>query len=146
MNKASLGNVTVTVDSEKTKEIYSLITNGSAVDCGCSYCRNFLAQAPNCFPQDVLNFFEQCGIDPIKDAEVYEMGPVPLDNELHLYCGEYYFICESEPDDVADKLPNGFEFTITAPSSLEPEEFRNIKGSMCFSFMYPIPWVLSEKP
>lgn len=144
MEQAKLGRISIEVDTLRTKAIYSLIKSGGSKECGCAYCRNFLEQVPNCFPAEVIEFLETCGIDPTKDAEVYEMGSA--ENGRHLYGGEYYFICKSTPKIDADELPNGFEFTILNPTPLEPEEFHNIEGAKCFSFMWPIPWVLNESP
>ncbi|AOE50313.1 hypothetical protein [Kangiella sediminilitoris] len=134
------------MDSAKTKEIYSSIKKDSAFECGCEYCRNFMAQMPNCFPQEVISFFEQCGIDPLKDAEVYEIGPISEDSNLHLYGGEYYFISEKHPKVDEDKLPSGFQFTINNSSACEPEEFRKSENVKHLHFLFPIPWVLDESP
>lgn len=92
-----------------------------------------------------MAFLKQCGIDPRKDAEVYEMGETH--SGFHCYGGEYYFISRSVPEVDADELPSGFQFTITAPSPLEPEEFHNVPGSRCLNFAYnEAPWVLDERP
>lgn len=141
---AELGDVIIEVDAVKTRAIYDSIERGGAKECGCSYCRNFLAQVPDCFPHEVIEFMNQCGIDPTKDAEVYEMGEV--ENGAYLYGGEYYFISRSSPNVDASNLNNGFEFTILNPTPLEPNQFHNIDGSKCFSFIWSIPWVLNESP
>jgi hypothetical protein len=140
----SLGNVSVNVDVLKTKEIYASIKSWGSKDCGCAYCRNYQAQVPDCFPSEVIEFMNNCGIDPMKDAEVYEMGIA--EGRKYIYGGEYYFICKSTPDFDEGIMPNGFEFTILNPTPLEPEEFHNIEGSKCSSFMWQIPWVLNESP
>jgi hypothetical protein len=92
-----------------------------------------------------MEFLRKCGIDPSKDAEVYEMGEIRPGS--HCYGGEYYLISHMAPKIDADELPNGFQFTVTEPSPLEPEEFRNVPGSRCFNFVYSeMPWVLNERP
>lgn len=142
---AKLGKVSVEVDVEQTRLIYSKIGKGGSEDCDCAHCQNYRALLPSPLPSEVMMFFEQCGIDPSKDAEVYEMGESHLG--YHCYGGEYYFISHSVPEIDADELPNEFQFTITLPSPLEPVEFRNVPGSRCFSFIYwKMPWVLKERP
>ena len=86
----------------------------------------------------------KCGIDPIKDAEVYEMGLA--DDGKYIYGGEYYFISKSMPKIDTCSLKNGFEFTVFNPTPLEPEAFHNIEGSKCFSFIGSIPWCINESP
>ena len=144
MAEVHLGKVSMKVDASETRAIYRSIDKGGAEKCGCAYCRNFLAQIPDCFPREVNEFFESCGIDPFKDAEVYEMGAA--EDGKNLYGGEYYFICDDPPAVYADELTNGFEFTIALPSPLTQEEFRNIKGVRCLSFVFPLAWVLKESP
>ena len=145
MEFAKLGKVSVEVDAEQTRKIYSKIEMGGSEECDCAYCRNYRVQLPSALPNEVMEFLEQCGINPYKDAEVYEMGEtIP---GYHCYGGEYYFISRVAPEIDTDELPNGFQFTITLPSSLEPEEFRKVPGARCFSFVYSkLPWVLDENP
>ena len=100
----SLGKVALEVDAEKTQRIYSQIQQGGSEACGCAYCRNYRAQLPSPLPDEVMEFLEQCGIDPSKDAEVYEMGETH--SGYHCYGGEYYFISPTAPKVDADELPN----------------------------------------
>ena len=144
METVKLGNVAVEVDSEKTRELYAKISKGGSEQCGCAYCRNYRAQLPNPLPREVMLFLEQCGIDPSKDAEVYEMGEIESGGVC--YGGEYYFVCTKEPEVDDGELPNGFKFSITQPSPLQPDEFSNTIGSKCFNFVYEqMPWVLNER-
>lgn len=145
MESATLGKVVVEVDAEQTRRIYSTIAKGGSERCDCAYCRNYRALLPSPLPSEVMAFLKQCGIDPSKDAEVYEMGETHPG--FHCYGGEYYFISHAAPEVDADELPNGFQFTITAPGPLEPDEFHNVPGSLCLSFAYnEMPWVLNERP
>ena len=145
MTIAKLGKVVVEVDAEQTRRIYKNIKNGGSEECSCAYCRNYRALLPSPLPSEVMTFLVQCGIDPGKDAEVYEMGETDSGN--YCYGGEYYFISPETPDIDADELPNGFQFSITLPSPLDPDEFHNVPGSRCFNFVYfGLPWVLHESP
>ncbi len=135
-----LGNVVLEVDAVQTRNTYALIKDGGAARCGCAYCRNFLAQMPALFPAEVIAFFEACGIDAYKDAEVYEMGESRAG--FRYYGGEYYFVCASQPPIDKGELSGGFKFTITPPSPLAQKEFRNLPDARCFNFSCEVPWVL----
>jgi hypothetical protein len=141
---ATLGKVSLEPDAAATRSIYATIESGGAARCGCASCRNFLAQLPGVFPSEVQAFFEQCGIDLRKDAEVYSFGESQPGH--HSVGGEYYFICKAFPKVDADRLLNGFEFTVMPQSPLVQPQFKDVSGVRCLSFMYEIPWVLNERP
>ncbi|GHT91131.1 hypothetical protein AGMMS49545_06370 [Betaproteobacteria bacterium] len=141
---ATLGKLSLEPDADATRRIYASIESGGAERCGCAYCRNFLAQLPDVFPDEVLAFFEQCGIDVRKDTEVYNFGEVRPGH--HSFGGEYYFICKALPSVDADSLPNGFQFTVMPQTPLVPQQFKDIPGVRCLNFIYEIPWVLNERP
>ncbi len=140
--RIELGDYVLEADSERTKITYRDIVTGGAEGCGCSYCRNYLATLPQALPNEVLAFFAKSGIDPRKDAEVYEQGPISPG--VRSYGGEYYLwgavVVEPKKKQVLSK---GFEFAFVPPSPLAQEQFRG-EGSLCFHFDAELPWVLEE--
>ena len=50
-------------DVESTREGYASITAGGVETCPCVECRNFLAQRSSVFPAEVLDLFNQLGVD-----------------------------------------------------------------------------------
>jgi len=144
METATLGKVSMEVDAALTRHIYASIVSGETERCGCAYCRNYIAQLPHLFPREVIAFFEQCGIDINKDADVGQVGETRPG--FYLYMGEYSFICKMPPPVDDDELPNGFKFTITLPSPVMQDEFLNVPSARCFRFSHEIPWVLNERP
>ncbi len=129
------------IDVERTKATYAQIKQGGSQQCVCIYCRNFLAAIPTAFPQEILKFFEQSGIDIYKDAETYEYGEVSP-GTLH-YGGEYYLWGRviKEPS-YEIKLSNEFLIAFILPSPLVQKEFDS-DGALCFNFTGHLPWVLT---
>lgn len=142
MEYADIRGWLMSVDADRTRTTYASITAGGAERCGCAGCRNFRAVVLNSFPADVLAFFERMGIDPLKDAEVYELGET--DANLHAYGGEYYFwgTLESQPTREVECYPH-FRVAVTSPSPLAQREFRE-DGALCFIFDAHLPWTLSK--
>ncbi len=140
--RIELGDYILEVDSERTKRTYLEIVTGGAESCGCSYCRNYLATLPQALPDEVIEFFSIAGIDPKKDAEVYEQGEVSPG--VRSYGGEYYLWAAivSEPKK-KQVLSKGFEFAFMQPSPLAQEQFRS-EGSLCFFFNAELPWVIGK--
>lgn len=141
--RAILGDYVLEIDPERTKNTYAKIEKGGAEKCACSYCRNYLATLPTAFPKEVEQFFSEAGIDPRKDAEVYEQGEVSPG--VRSYGGEYYLwgaiVSEPKKEQI---LNNGFRFAFTQPSPLAQEDFRK-EDSLCFCFIVDLPWVLENE-
>lgn len=130
------------IDVERTKTTYAEIKHGGCQQCRCIYCINFLAAIPTAFPQEILNFFKQSGINISKDAEIYEYGEVSP-GILH-YGGDYHLwgkIIKEPSQEI--KLPNEFLIAFIQPSALFQKEF-NFEGALSFNFTGYIPWVLTS--
>ena len=142
MARAQLAGWVVEVDAERTRTTYASIAKGGWEVCGCVYCRNFGAAVLNGFPPEVLAFFHQAGIDPLKDAEVYEFGETSPG--VRSYGGEYYLWGRVEKDSPGE-LPaqHRFQVTFSSPSPLVQAEFGG-EGAVCFLFSADLPWVLEE--
>jgi hypothetical protein len=46
------------IDIEATREVYSNIEHGSAEECGCQKCLNFVASRKKMYPEEVLILFD----------------------------------------------------------------------------------------
>jgi hypothetical protein len=141
--RVSLSDYVLDVDVEKTRSTYCMINKGGAESCGCSYCRNYLSALPNALPKEILQFFAETGIDPRKDAEVYEHGEISPG--VRSYGGEYCFwgsiVSEPKTERV---LEQDFRLAFTAPSPLAQDEFRS-EGALCLCLTGNIPWVLTDE-
>ncbi|NTV10580.1 MAG: hypothetical protein HGA47_07375 [Zoogloea sp.] len=102
-----------------------------------------MAALQQALPSEVMRFFAAAGIDPRKDAEVYEQGEIAP--RVHSYGGEYYFWGEIVSQARREQVfPNGFRFVFMQPSPLAQEQFKN-EGALCFYFTAEIPWVLGNE-
>ncbi len=138
--KLDLGGYVLEADPARTRKTYLEIGKGGAEECGCSYCRNYLAVLPSALPEQVLSFFSAAGIDVRKDAEIYEQGEVSPG--MRSYGGEYYLWGSVVTEPIGEQtLPNGFRFAFTKPTPLAQEQFKS-EGALCFYFTANLPWVL----
>jgi len=85
---------------EATVVAYSQLAQGSAADCGCGDCLNWIEYRETIFPAEVLAFFEEVGIDVSKELEVSEYEGGAVESNRNKYLGEYVFVGEviSGPD------------------------------------------------
>ena len=78
-------------DKEQTLAAYQNLPLISE-ECSCTYCLNFVSAYAH-FPLPIKDFFEQFGIDPRKEGEVYQLYEWQNDGELiYAYAGFYHFV------------------------------------------------------
>jgi hypothetical protein len=92
MKELRNGDQTIRFDREATASIYRILEHGFAEKCGCVFCRNFAAQRNLVYPPSFRALLEELGIDPNKEGEAFEYGPV--EDGCHLYGGWFYFAGE----------------------------------------------------
>lgn len=89
--RIEVGGWLLEVDKERTAATYrdlSLISE----ECPCSYCLNYVSAYPH-FPPAIKDFFEQFGIDPRKEGEVYQLYQYQDGSEpMYVYAGFYHFV------------------------------------------------------
>ena len=92
MTEMRIGDQIIRCDPEATAAVYATLQTGYAEKCGCNSCRNFAAQRDVAFPASFCELLRQMGIDPAKEGEAFEYGPVS--DGCHLYGGWFYFVGE----------------------------------------------------
>jgi hypothetical protein len=92
MTEMQIGDQTIRYDREATVAAYGNLEHGFAEECGCLFCKNFVIQRNLVYPPSFRVLLEQLGIDPNKEGEVFEYGPVK--DGFHLYGGWFYFVGE----------------------------------------------------
>lgn len=145
MTEMRIGDQTIRYDRDATAAVYGSLEHGSAEECGCIFCKNFAAQRNLVYPASFRALLEHLGIDPNKEGEAFEYGPV--EDGCHLYGGWFYFVGEmvtagerncTAPDD------HHFDyfFTTTHPSA------RAFRGGpiLAIEFTTHINWVLLDSP
>lgn len=143
------------IDRASTRLVYDQVNKSGAESCGCSDCRNYIANRHSVFPQDVRNLFVNVGIDYTKevDVSVFEnkrdgsrfisgffhfLGRLLRGKDYRRPSGTGGFSIELTP--VNDKFSIGF-----APQS-SMAYFDRGRDLVQIDFTTVIPWVLAESP
>jgi hypothetical protein len=144
MDELQLGNQLIRHDPAQTRKAYSAMKGGGAERCGCLYCRNFAAQRATAYPEDFRGLLDQLGIDPEKEAEVYECGP---NGSLRAYGGWFYFVGELvEAGERMTDATNGFRYFFADAKRLPRPIVDFGKSILAIEFFTNLPWVISEQP
>lgn len=153
VKELKLGNWIIQVDIEKTREFYKAfyeITEG----CDCIYCKNYVKACDN-YSDDVKQLFNELGIIPTKEAEVYQIYEIKPGK--HLYGGFYHivgrilegkdcwqFVLDSTRSQELVNLTDDFKYGFSNDNALVDETFP--KPIIQLEFEAIIPWVLEENP
>lgn len=145
MTELQAGDQTIQFDGERTRAIYGAIPCGGADECDCLFCKNFAAQRNSAYPDAFKAILDRLGIDPMKEGEAFEYGPVG--NGLHLYGGWFYLIGELiVPGERSVSYPEAsafeFWFTKSCPGN---RHFREAPR-LAIEFSTRIPWILPDDP
>jgi hypothetical protein len=95
----------------------------------------------------VLSLFEKLGIDPRREAEVYEMGPV--ESGFHLYGGWFHFVGRvmADPESLGKfDLESGdgtFKLFFHDKAALVAECFQGLP-LVQLEFEAKVPWLIDE--
>jgi hypothetical protein len=132
-------------DAAATAAAYTRAPQGDPERCGCSFCRNFIANRDTVLPSEFRSFLMSLGIDPSKAGEVYHEGR--LGPGRHCYGGWFHFVgfLDTHGDFAPVEYENGFIACMaqrTAPGlaaldglPLVQVEFRT----------QSVPWVISDE-
>ena len=138
------------VDPERTREAYASILDRGAHCCSCLYCKNFVAQRECELPEDIRSLFNLVGIDPLKDAEVWQAGP--LEGGYTVYGGWWHFIGEVVTEGetpirlkpVATGLGRDWEFVFLDKTSDLKLSSLPTAPLVSVQMTVWLPWVLKE--
>ena len=128
MGQLTINGQIVNVDVQKTKELYKELPLVSDEEhCGCSDCTYYAKAIVHTSPA-IQQFFEQFGIDPRKEAEVWRA--CENDDGTYYYVADYHFIGEIPNVRELDCIDiDGASFGLTnrtgnLPSPMIPETFN----------------------
>jgi hypothetical protein len=77
-------------DAATTRELFSRVLSGAPERCGCTHCVNLAAAREQVFSGEVLRLFEQLGIAPNREAEIYHTHRIRPGK--HHYGGWFHFV------------------------------------------------------
>ena len=149
MTEAQVGDQTIRYDRDATAAVYATLEHGDSQRCGCAFCRNFAAQRHLIYPPSFRTLLEELGIDPDKEGEAFEYGPV--DGGCHLYGGWFYLVGEmvaagernyQAPGCPDDGHPFEFFFTTSHPRAAA----FGCGPVLAVEFTARLGWVLPESP
>jgi len=141
-------------DPAVTRELYGSVKSGAPEACGCAPCRNFVAAREQVYPAQVLNLFDDLGIAPDREAEVWHTHRV--EPGKHHYGGWFHFVGKltTGPDAQTQMAPNAWKIDLEVIEGDFRLGFTNQIGLLRRPFGgYPIvqlefdtiaPWLLGE--
>jgi len=131
----------IDIDADRTRGFYEThdFANGA---CTCGGCRNY-EKAADCFPEEVIAFFKNLGVDDMKKfCEVYTLTDY---DDTVLYGGWYHICGEIISGDTANKyfnITNGFQASFHNDLRLLEEDFP--LPAVQLEITAKVPWVLEE--
>lgn len=117
-----IGGWLLQVDKEQTADTYQKLPE---IECSCTYCLNYVT-AYEYFPPAIKAFFEQFGIDPRKEAEVYKFQDDGY--PIYDYYGFYHFVGRIL------RLPNGSSYSSETATQAEKAQSVQIFETFKVSF------------
>ncbi len=139
------------VQAERTTQAYAASVRRGAGECSCAYCRNLVAQRAREYPRELVQFLQSVGVDPFKEAEVWEAGP--LQGGYTYNAGWWHFIGEVEVNGQPVEMetePNGRakEWNLLFLAGKSDLKLETLPASplVQVEFSAKLPWVPYPSP
>jgi hypothetical protein len=145
MTEMQVGDQTIRYDRDATAAVYGSLGHGFAELCGCIFCKNFAAQRNLVYPASFRALLEQLGVDPNKEGEAFEYGPV--EDGCHLYGGWFYFVGEMVAAGERNCNAPGSHYFESFFTTAHPSH-RAFRGGpmLAIEFTTHVKWVLRDRP
>jgi hypothetical protein len=129
-------------DATATSAAYAAARPIGPEQCGCLYCRNFIAARDRSYPSELRQLASTVGVIPLTETETFDNGPLELSNpNVRLGGGFFHFVGRIVHDPaVADE-----DIYFLTERSLLPEAFGD-QPVVQVEFSFPVPWVVEEPP
>lgn len=152
MNTVAFKDWSLTVDREATQLTYASVFNGSAEDCECDDCKNYVVCRVMAFPDEVILLLDQLGIDYRNESEVWRMYKDGDGN--HLYNGFFHFKGSFEGKDcfITGDGRNGTfsmtdingSFSIGFRIASQLAYFKNKENLVQIEYEIKVPWAIHK--
>jgi hypothetical protein len=127
-------------DVEATRVGYETISAGGVEVCDCAGCRNFVAQRDSVYPAEVLNLFNELGVNYKRDAETYHTAR--LEPGVHLYGSWFHFVGAIVKEPIGPATLNSLRIDFIPDNALAAKAFEN-QPLVQIEITLKLPWVLS---
>jgi hypothetical protein len=138
-----IGDQLIRFDRSCTEAQYKTIETRDAEKCGCSHCRNFIAQRTTAYPTSFRDLLDRLGIDASKEGEVYGCWPTPSGKRLY---GGWFFFCGELLEAGEQRVESdGIAYWVRGPGKM-PAPGRHFGGEpLALEFQTEISWVLANE-
>lgn len=144
---------TLTVDLEATRSACTSVENGSAEDCKCNDCENYIACRVMAFPDEIKALLEQLGVDYRKEIDIWRMC---MDEDgKHRYSGFFHFKGSFDGKDCFVPTTGGGgtmsmtaideSFSIGFTVAEDFTYFKDKQNLVQVEFETRIPWKITKK-
>jgi hypothetical protein len=128
-------------DVEATRAGYQTTSVGGAESCECTYCRNFVLQRDSVYPAEVMNLFNELGVNYTRDAETYHMAR--LEGGLHLYGSWFHFVGSILKKPIGPATLDNLTIDFVPDDALAAKAFED-QRLVQIEITVKLPWVLPE--
>ena len=138
------------VDKVLTKQTYLGVSGSGADTCLCNDCKNYVAYRDHVFPKEIIDLFNELGIDYRKEVEITSWQVLP--NGLHhiggwfhfkgnIVTGKSYRVPPESKSYTFDLTPMTENFSIGFSEGNDLTFFADKTGLVQIEFDTKIPWV-----
>lgn len=150
---------TLRVDVEATRNAYALVSKGSAEECFCLSCQNYVLCRDKILPKKARSLFKRMGVDFTKEVKLFDADK--LNSGFYAYSGWLHYIGHIESGRDSSVLISNLEEFRAYSFNLEPVGDRFDVGFtdrdiglyhetfsqhplVQIEFMAELPWLLSN--
>jgi hypothetical protein len=140
----SFGQSEYSANRDATIQAYGRTERGGAETCTCAGCRNFRVARGRILPAKFVALLDQLGIDPRKDAEVYQIARVAPGR--HDYGGWYHFVgtLDQTSDFAAIDFGDGFTAWMCYATAPRLPSLDGLPAVQLEFYAKAVPWLLDE--
>lgn len=140
MERIELGGNELSFDAEAARAAYRLFVPHV---CDCAGCRNFYAARDRFFRKSSIDLFARLGIDVNKEAEIYDIGPIPSEPGYVRYGGWFHLVGEIVNSGAPVEIESGLIVWFSSKLALVPQAFAGLR-LVQLEIEARAPWVLGE--
>lgn len=144
---------TLTVDREATRSACASVINGSAEDCKCDECENYIACKTIAFPDEIKSLLDRLGVDYRKEIDIWRM--CKDEDGKHRYSGFFHFKGSFDGKDCFIKKTDGGgtmsmtaideSFSIGFTVAEDFTYFKDKESLVQVEFEARVPWTIDKK-